>query len=67
MAGVRHAERTAVLVIRAWREPNDGIDLRARVLRTADASKPGREEIAVSGESGIMAAVRAWLDAFGHD
>jgi hypothetical protein len=67
MAAVRQAERTAVLVIRAWRVANDGTDLRARVLRTVDASKPGREEIAVSGESGIIAAVRTWLDAFAPD
>ena len=56
-----------MLVIRAWREPDDGTDLRARVLRTVDASKPGREEIAVEGESGIIAAVRTWLDAFAPD
>ena len=55
-------ERTAVLVIRAWREP--GADVRARLTLTVDAGEPGWEERAAAGDDAILAAVADWLRAF---
>lgn len=58
-------ERTAVLVIRAWRE--DGPDesrVLARLTRTTNADEPGREESVAAGEEAILDAVAAWLHAF---
>lgn len=58
-------ERAAVLVLRAWQE--EGADpeaVRARVTQTPDSAVPGWEQSAAVGEEQILAAVRAWLDAF---
>jgi hypothetical protein len=57
-------ERTAVLVIRAWREP--GTDVRARLTQTPDADEPGWEERAAEGDEAILAAVADWLRSFGE-
>lgn len=57
-------ERTAVLVIRAWREPGTGV--RARLTRTVDADEPGWEERAAEGDEAILAAVADWLRSFGE-
>jgi hypothetical protein len=57
-------ERTAVLVIRAWREA--GVEVRARLTQTLDADEPGWEERAVEGDEAILAAVADWLRAFGE-
>jgi hypothetical protein len=57
-------ERSAVLIIRAWREERDADSLRARITGTADADAPGREETVAAGEAEILAAVRAWLNDF---
>jgi hypothetical protein len=57
-------EQTAVLVIRAWRE--GGEPVRARLTETLDADEPGWEERGAEGENEILAAVAAWLRAFGE-
>jgi len=57
-------EQTAVLVIRAWRESDE--PLRARLTETLDADEPGWEERGAEGEEAILAAVAAWLRAFGE-
>ena len=57
-------EQTAVLVIRAWRE--DGEPVRARLTETLDADQPGWEERGAEGDEAILAAVAAWLRAFGE-
>lgn len=57
-------EQTAVLVIRAWREADEPV--RARLTETLDADEPGWEERAAEGEEAILAAVAAWLRAFGE-
>jgi hypothetical protein len=72
------AQKTAVLVIRAWLE--EGLDtnaLRARITRTVDVSDAGtlwtgaapvsgaeRLETAAASEEEILAAVLAWLRSF---
>lgn len=55
-------ERTAVLVIRAWREA--GAAVRARLIQTLDADEPRWEERAADGDESILAAVADWLHAF---
>jgi hypothetical protein len=57
-------ERSAVLIIRAWREGSAAEALRARITRTANIDLPGRQETVAAGETEILAAVRAWLDDF---
>lgn len=58
-------ETSAVLVIRAWREPGmeDGA-VRARLTQTGDADRPGWEQTVADGEEAILAAIRTWLHAF---
>lgn len=53
-------ERTAVLVIRAWREPG-GTGLRARIVATSDISRPTRVETAAGSEADVLDAVTRWL------
>jgi hypothetical protein len=60
----RSDERSAVIVIRAWREAGSGSeDVVARITRTVGAASQSWEESAAAGESEIVAAVRAWLSA----
>jgi hypothetical protein len=60
----RPAERTGVLVIRAWIEMNGEARLRARITRVLDTES--REEIAsvVATRDEITSTVADWLDAF---
>jgi hypothetical protein len=61
----RAEERSAVLVIRAWREAGtERADVRARLTRTLDADGPGWEERVAAGEEAIVAAVDEWLRDF---
>jgi hypothetical protein len=56
------AERTAVLVIRAWAE--EALDqpvLRARITRTLDISEQDVVQTMAASEDEIIAAVRGWL------
>jgi hypothetical protein len=57
-------ERTAVLVVRVWRE--DDQPVRARLSETLDADEAGWEARGAEGEDAILAAVAAWLRAFGE-
>jgi hypothetical protein len=60
MAGAR--ERTAVLVIRLWKEKGAGRDsLRARITQSWDVSSPVRTERAAASEEEIVDIVRSWL------
>lgn len=63
MTAAEH-EQTAVLVIRAWREADEPV--RARLTETLDTDEPGWEERGAEGEAAILAAVAAWLRAFGE-
>jgi len=57
-------ERSAVLVIRVWREGSEAEDLRARITHSADAETPASEQTVTASEDEIVAAVRAWLREF---
>jgi hypothetical protein len=60
MAGA--LERTAVLVIRLWKEEDIGRDsMRARITQSLDVSSPVRTETAAASEAEILDAVRVWL------
>ena len=59
------AQKTAVLVIRAWLE--EGLDanaLRARITRTVDVSDASTFEVVAASEEEILAAVLVWLRSF---
>jgi hypothetical protein len=57
------AERTGLLVIRAWIEAYGETRLRARITRVVDVCGP--EEIStVATREEIAGAVSEWLDAF---
>jgi hypothetical protein len=60
----RNEERSAVIVIRAWREAgSEPDDVVARITQTAGVASQSWEESAAAGEREIVAAVRAWLKA----
>jgi hypothetical protein len=60
MAGA--LERTAVLVIRLWKEEDIGRDsMRARITQSLDVSSPVRTETAAASEAEILDVVRVWL------
>ena len=63
---MREDDRSAVLVIRAWRE-GGAAPLRARITQTANADAADRKETAVGGEAEILAVVRAWLEEFASE
>lgn len=60
-------ERTGVLVIRAWIEPEGDDGLRARITYTLDLSHCEQSTVAVATCEGVAAAVLAWLDALVAD
>jgi hypothetical protein len=58
-------ERAGVMVIRIWTET--GADpLRARLTSTLDVAAPRERAQAAASREEILAAVRAFLDAFQH-
>jgi hypothetical protein len=60
----RNDERSAVIVIRAWREAgSEADDVVARITQTVGAASQSWEESAAAGEREIVAVVRAWLKA----
>ena len=60
----RQAERTGVLVIRAWVEVNGEARLRARITRVLD-TESGEEAVSVvATRDEITSTVADWLDAF---
>jgi hypothetical protein len=60
----RNDERSAVIVIRAWRDAGSkSDDVVARITQTVGAGPQSWEESAAAGEHEIVAAVRAWLKA----
>jgi hypothetical protein len=57
-------DTSGALVIRAWFE--DG-QLRARVTSTTDLRAPDETVVVAADREGVLAAVRAWLDALERD
>jgi hypothetical protein len=62
--GLRTAERTGVLVVRAWFEVGAGGGLRARITGNIDIAERGETVTVASSPEGIAAAVLEWVDAF---
>lgn len=59
------AERSAVLVVRVWREAGaEPGDVRGRVTMTANADEAGSTETAAAGADEILGLVRSWLHEF---
>ena len=61
---VRPAERTALLVIRAWLEPGAEPRLRARITQTIEIERPATASRVVATREEVTAAVERWLDVF---
>lgn len=58
-------ERSAVLVVRVWREAGaEPGDVRARVTMTSNADEAGSHETAAAGAEEIIGLVRSWLSEF---
>jgi len=58
------AERTGVLVIRAWFEAGAGGGLRARITGNLDIASSEQTVTVASSPHGVAAAVLEWVDAF---
>jgi hypothetical protein len=58
------AERTGVLVVRAWVEGDTPQAFRARLTRSLDVSSPGEVESTAASIDEVCEQVRAWLLAF---
>jgi hypothetical protein len=57
-------ERTGILVIRVWLEPDGPVRLRARLTQVADLDQPPAKVAAAADVRGVCDAVEAWLRAF---
>lgn len=57
------AERTGVLVIRAWIESGGENALRARITSTLDVAERGEVSTVASTPEAVTAAVAGWLRA----
>jgi hypothetical protein len=57
------AERTALLVIRAWFEANGEPRLRARITQTTDLTRRNEISTVVATRSEITSVVGQWLDS----
>jgi hypothetical protein len=58
------AERTALMVIRAWIEANGEMQLRARLTQTVDLEREAEVSNVAATRDQITAAVEDWLDLF---
>jgi hypothetical protein len=57
-------ERSAVLVVRLWKESGAEGTVRGRITMTANADAPNSTETAVASAEEIVDVVRGWLDEF---
>lgn len=58
-------ERSAVLVVRVWREAGASAGaVRGRITKTENADEASSTEIAVASGDEILDLVRNWLDEF---
>ncbi len=58
-------ERSAVLVVRLWREPGaERSAVRGRITMTADADEAASTKTAVASGEEILTLVRDWLNEF---
>jgi hypothetical protein len=58
------ADRTGLLVIRAWIEANEEPHLRARITQITDLSQRNEVSKVAASRSEITTAVGEWLDDF---
>jgi hypothetical protein len=58
------AERTGLLVIRAWIEENGDVRLRARITRMVDVAAREQISTVVATPEEITGAVAEWLETF---
>jgi hypothetical protein len=60
VTGARDQERSAVLVVRAWRRLDDATVV-ARITSSADVTAPDRVVVVQTGVEAIVQVVREWL------
>jgi hypothetical protein len=62
-------ERTGIVVLRAWIEPDSapGTGLRVRITQTADVEHGDSVTVAVASVEDAITVVRRFLEAFAHD
>ena len=58
-------ERSGVLVLRVWTEPDTDAFLRAQITAERDLNASSRTAVAAAGLAEIVDVVRRWLEAFG--
>ena len=58
------AEKTAVMVVRAWLEHDQTGQLRARVTQSLDIAAPDELVSTASTIDQVCTIVRSWLEAF---
>jgi len=59
------AERSAVMVVRVWREAGaEPGGVRGRITMTANTDRPDSTETAVASAEEILGHVRSWLREF---
>ncbi len=57
-------DRTGLLIVRLWIEPNAREGLRARITQTLDLAGAEQTMAAASNPDDIYAAVRTWVETF---
>jgi hypothetical protein len=61
---LRSTERTGVLIVRAWIEPNAGRAFRARITRTLDVASREESVTAAATPEDVTRVLNEWLEAF---
>jgi hypothetical protein len=61
------AERSAVLVLRAWVEGGQIRSFRARIIQSSDSAGTEHTVVTTTVPDAVMTAVRAWLDSLLSD
>lgn len=62
-AQVRLSNTVALLVIRAWREDEQGPSIRARIVEIPDLEAPQERVLTTSRREEVHAIVDRWLDS----
>jgi len=57
-------ERTGILIVRMWMEPNSDEGFRARITQTFDSSQPEQASVVAATPEDIYGAVRTWVETF---
>jgi hypothetical protein len=62
--GPRGSDRTGILIMRVWIEPNSRDAFRARIMHSLDASAPEQLMATASTPQEICTIVESWVEGF---